>query len=53
MRGCIICLATCAAEASKPSKSIGASSEISPSSNPGRDASNKLEFRTVKKEVAL
>jgi len=30
-----MCLATCAAEASKPSKPIGASSEISPTSNPG------------------
>jgi len=29
-------LATCAAEASKPSKSLGASSEISPTSNPGK-----------------
>jgi len=29
-------LATCAAEASKPSKSQGASSEISPTSNPGK-----------------
>ena len=36
-------LATCAAEASNPSKSIGASSEISPASNPGRDASIKLD----------
>ena len=37
-------LATCAAEASNPSKSLGASSEISPASNPGRDASIKLDY---------
>ena len=35
-------LATCAAEASNPSKSLGASSEISPASNPCRHASIKL-----------
>lgn len=37
-------LATCAAEASKPSKSLRASCEISPTSNPGRDASIKLDY---------
>jgi hypothetical protein len=37
-------LAICAAEASKPSTSLGASSEISPTSDPGRDMSIKLNY---------
>jgi hypothetical protein len=37
-------LATCAAEASKPSKSLEASSEISPTSDPSRDTSIKLDY---------
>lgn len=40
-------LATCVAEASRPFKSLRASSEISTKSNPGRDRSIKLAFLKV------
>lgn len=41
-------LATCAAEAFKPSTSSGASSEISPTSNPGKDCPTKSDFISLR-----
>lgn len=47
-------LATCAAGASNPSKSPGASSEISPTSNPDKKCLNQITLSlTVEMEMEL